>query len=90
VAARTVEREPETHPQPAKDHFLFLDASTSAPPAGGGAAGGAGGSGGAGGGVAAALALWLLLGLTGVTVLSPSTRRRCPRSRVDEIPSRPG
>jgi hypothetical protein len=56
-------------------------------PGGGGAAGGTGGG---GMGAVAALAVWMLLQLSGLAVLRLPPSRRGPRAHVDEIRNRPG
>ena len=50
----------------------------------------AGGTGGGGTGAVAALAVWMLLQLSGLAVLRLPPSRRGPRARVDDIRNRPG
>jgi hypothetical protein len=50
----------------------------------------AGGTGSGGTGAVAALAVWMLLQLSGLAVLRLPPSRRSPRARVDEIRNRPG
>lgn len=66
---------------------LSLDAPPLLPASGAGAASGGGGGGGS---VAAALAIWFLLQLPGAAALRLPPRQRSPRTRVDDIHSRPG